>query len=98
MMDKILLVDALNMKAVAEAGCSFFKLSQELFKTGLMLPTAPYGAGPNVAASAITPGNAFGETRYGASINLVEGLEVVLPSGEITRVGSMAYADTDFGP
>jgi D-lactate dehydrogenase (cytochrome) len=98
LMDKILAIDPVNMKAVAEAGCSFFKLSQELFKVDLMLPTAPYGPGPNVAASAITPVNAFGETRYGPNINLVEGFEVVLPSGEITRVGSMAYADTEFGP
>ncbi len=98
LMDRILLIDRVNMKAVTEAGCSFFKLSQELFKTGLMLPTAPYGPGPNVAASAITPVNAYGETRYGANINLVEGFEVVLPSGEITHVGSMAYAGTDFGP
>jgi len=37
-------------------------------------------------------------TRYGPNIDLVEGFEVVLPSGEITRVGSMAYAETDFGP
>ncbi|MBI5441421.1 MAG: FAD-binding oxidoreductase, partial [Deltaproteobacteria bacterium] len=98
LMDRIVHLDPLNMQAIAEAGCSFFKLSQELFKVGLMLPTAPYGAGPNVAASAITPVNAFGETRYGANINLVEGFEVVLPTGEITRVGSMAYADTEFGP
>ena len=31
LMDKIILVDGANMKAVAEAGCSFFKLSQEIF-------------------------------------------------------------------
>jgi glycolate oxidase len=98
LMDKIILIDPVNMKAVAEAGCSFFKLSQEIFKNGLMLPTAPYGPGPSVAASAITPVNAFGETRYGPNINLVEGLEVVLSSGKIIRVGSMAYADSDFGP
>lgn len=98
LMDRIDLIDPVNMKAVAEAGCSFFKLSHELFKVDLMLPTAPYGPGPNVAASAIVPVNAFGETRYGANINLVEGFEVVLPTGEITRVGSMAYADTEFGP
>ncbi|HEY78593.1 MAG TPA: FAD-binding oxidoreductase [Dehalococcoidia bacterium] len=98
LMDRIILIDATNMKAVAEAGCSFFKLSQELFKNGLMLPTAAYGPGPSVAASAITPANGFGETRYGANINLVEGFEVVLPSGETIRVGSMAYADSDFGP
>ena len=98
LMDKIDLIDTTNMKAVAEAGCSFFKLSQELFKKGLMLPTAPYGPGPSVAASAITPVNAFGETKYGPNINLVEGFEVVLPTGKIIRVGSMAYADSDFGP
>jgi len=98
LMDRVILIDSTNMKAVAEAGCSFFKLSQELFKNGLMLPIAVYGPGPNVAASAITPPNGLGETRYGVNINLVEGLEVVLPSSEIIRVGSMAYADKDFGP
>ncbi len=98
LMDKITMVDVDNMKVIAEAGCSFFKLSQELFKNGLMLPTAEYGCGPNVAASAITPANGFGKTRYGPNIDLVEGFEVVLPSGEIIRVGSMAYADSDFGP
>lgn len=97
-MDKIIRIDVDEMKTVAEAGCSFFKLSQELFKNGLMLPTTEYGPGPNVAASAIQPVNAFGKTRYGRNIELVEGFEVVLPSGEITRVGSMAYADCDFGP
>jgi len=97
-MEKIILIDVENMKTIAEAGCSFFKLSQELFKRGLMLPTAEYGPGPSVAASAITPVNAFGKTRYGRNIDLVEGFEVVLPTGEIIRVGSMAYADSDFGP
>jgi glycolate oxidase len=97
-MERILRLDAENMKVVAEAGCSFFKLSQELFKKGLMLPIGGYGCGPNVAASAIDPCNGFGKTRYGPNIDLVEGFEVVLPSGEITRVGSMAYADSDFGP
>jgi FAD/FMN-containing dehydrogenase len=97
-MDDILLIDETNMKAVAEPGCSFFRLSQELFKKGMMLPTAEYGCGPNVAASAITPVQGFGKTRYGRNIDLVEGFEVVLPQGEITRIGSMAYMDTDFGP
>lgn len=98
LMDKIWLVDPVNMKAVADAGCSFFKLAQELFKQGMFLPTAAYGPGPSVAASAISPANGFGETRYGANINLVEGFEVVLASGEVVRVGSMAYYDTQMGP
>ncbi len=97
-MDKIIMIDPVGMKAVAEAGCSFFRLSQELFKKDMMLPTAEYGCGPNVAASAITPVNAFGKTRYGRNIDLVEGFEVVLPTGKIIRVGSMAYFESDFGP
>ncbi len=98
LMDKITLIDKENMKAVAEAGCSFFKLSQEVFKKGMILPTAEYGPGVNVAASALSPSNGFGKTRYGPNIELVEGFEVVLPSGEVAQIGSMAYAHTDFGP
>ena len=97
-MDKILEVDPVNMKAVAEAGASFFKLSQEVFKAGMMLPTTEYSCGPSVAASVLTPVVAIGKTRYGRNCDLVEGFEVVLPTGEICRVGSMAYADTEFGP
>lgn len=98
LMDRIVSIDTARLKAVAEAGCSFYTLSQELFKRGLMLPTPAYDCGPNVAASAITPANGFGKTKYGPNIDLVEGFEVVLPSGEIARVGAMAYSDTDFGP
>ncbi len=97
-LDKILMIDDVNMKAVTDAGCSFFKLSQELFKHDMMLPTTEYSPGPNVAASAITPVNAFGKTRYGRNCDLVEGFEVVLPTGEIARVGSLAYEDSAFGP
>jgi FAD/FMN-containing dehydrogenase len=98
LMEKIISINPDTLKAVAEPGCSFYKLSQELFKRGMMLPTPAYCNGPNVAASAIDPANGFGKTKYGPNIDLVEGFEVVLPSGEITRVGAMAYADMDFGP
>jgi hypothetical protein len=98
LMEKIISINPDTLKAVAEPGCSFYKLSQELFKKGMMLPTPAYCNGPNVAASAIDPANGFGKTKYGPNIDLVEGFEVVLPSGEITRVGAMAYADMDFGP
>lgn len=98
LMDKVISIDPVNYKAVAECGCSFFKLSQEIFKKGMMLPTTEYTCGPNVAASAITPVNAFGKTRYGRNCDLVEGFEVVLPNGEICAVGSLAYENTYFGP
>jgi glycolate oxidase len=98
LMDKIIKIDVDNMKAIAEAGCGFNKLAQELFKKGLMLPTPTYYCGASVAASAISPAIGLGDTRYGPNIDLVEGFEVVLPSGETIRVGSMAYVGSDFGP
>lgn len=98
LMDKILLIDEQNMKAVAESGCSFFKLAQELFKRNMLLPIAFYGPGPCVAASALTPPIGVGASRYGPNINLVEGLEVVLATGDVVRVGSMGYMETTFGP
>jgi FAD/FMN-containing dehydrogenase len=98
LMDKIISIDVENMKAVAEAGCSFYKLAQELFKKGLMLPTPTWYCGASLAGSALLPSNGIGKTRYGPDIDLVEGFEVVLPSGEVVNVGSMAYANTNFGP
>jgi hypothetical protein len=98
LMEKILSIDTTTLKAVVEPGCSFYKLAQELWKRGLHLPTPSYCNGPSVASSALLPATGHGKTRYGPLIDLVEGFEVVLPSGKITRVGAMAYADSDFGP
>ena len=97
-MDRIISIDPETLKAVVEPGCSFYRLAQELWNRGLHLPTPFYGPAASVASSAILPATGYGKTRYGPLIDLVEGFEVVLPSGEITRVGAMAYAHTDFGP
>lgn len=98
LMEKIISIDTETLKAVVEPGCSFYKLAQELWKKGLMLPTPSYCNGPSVASSAILPATGHGKTKYGPNIDLVEGFEVVLPSGKIARIGAMAYADMDFGP
>jgi hypothetical protein len=98
LMDRIISINTDTLKAVVESGCSFYQLAQELWKRGLHLPTPFYCNGPSVASSALLPCTGYGKTRYGPNIDLVEGFELVLPSGEITRIGAMAYADTDFGP
>jgi hypothetical protein len=97
-MDKILMIDPVTMKAIVEPGCSFYRFVQELWKMGLHLPTPFYGPAASVASSAILPATGYGKTKYGPLLDLVEGFEVVLPSGEIVRIGAMAYAHTDFGP
>lgn len=97
-MDKITHIDPVSMKAVAEAGASYFKLSQEVFKAGMMLPTTEYSCGPTVGGSIVAPVVAFGKTRYGRCCDTVDGLEVVLPDGKIVTLGSLAYEDSHFGP
>ena len=97
LMNKVLRIDGKNAKAVAEGGCSLFKLAYEIFKHDLILPIGEYGPAPTVASSAHNPTVGFGNTRYGQNSDLVEGLEVVLPTGDIVRVGSMAYDHTEFG-
>ena len=98
LMDNIVGIDVDSMKVVAEAGCSYYKMVNELFKKGLMLPHPCSVPGMSVAAAVINEGCGIGKTGFGTVTDLLEGLEVVLPSGEIIRVGSMAYAESDFGP
>lgn len=96
-LNKILKIDVANSKVIAEGGCSFFHLAHELFKKSLILPTSEFGPAVTVAATAQNPAVSFGKTRYGRNSQLVEGLEVVLPTGEVVNVGSMAYDHTSFG-
>ena len=96
-MNRIVSIDEVNGKAIAEGGCSFFHLAHELFKKGYILPTSEFGPAVTVAATAQNPAVSFGKTRYGRNSQLVEGLEVVLPNGEVVRVGSLAYEHTPFG-
>ena len=97
LLNKILLIDEKQAKVIVEGGCSFFKLVYELFKKGFILPTSEFGPAVSVAATAQNPAVCFGKTRYGRNNELVEGLEVVLPTGEVAKVGSIAYDHTEFG-
>lgn len=97
-MNKILKIDPVGMKTIAEAGCSYFKLNYEIFKQDMMLPITEFSPGPSVAGAGLLPACCFGSVKHGRPADLIEGLEVVLPTGEIVRMGSMAYADSEFGP
>lgn len=93
-MDKIIEINEENMVAVTEAGCSMYKLMYELNKRGLRFPIGPlYGSGPQAGGQ--VGDNAIGcfSCKYGTQGDLVVGLEVVLPTGEITTVGIGAYKE-----
>jgi glycolate oxidase len=89
-MNKLLAVDYLNRKAVVQPGYINLKLSHSISTKGYY-----YAPDPSSQATCTIGGN-VGENaggahclKYGVTTNHVLGLELVLPSGEIVRVGGV---------
>jgi glycolate oxidase len=91
-MDQILEVDEMNRYALIEAGVSQGKLRQYLKKHHPRLqhstPEAPPTA--TVTGNALIHGHGHISPRYGINSDMIAGMEVVLPTGEITRIGACA--------
>jgi len=89
-MDRILEIDEKNMYAVVEPGVIAATLQAETMKVGLNTHIAGSGCSCSVLASATSyfgsgPGNLYGGWFYD---NLL-GMEWVMPTGEIFRIGSL---------
>ena len=91
-MDRILEVDEINRYVVIEAGVSQGALQAYLKKNHPRFqhstPEAPPTA--TVTANALIHGHGHISPRYGINSDMIAGMEVVLPSGEITRIGACA--------
>lgn len=97
LMDKIIEIDEDNMVAVAEGGCSTYKLMLELDKRGLAFPVSPlYTTGPRIGAAVACNITGCHMTRFGRMGDNLTGLEAVLPTGEVVTLGSGAYPNTPF--
>lgn len=91
-MDKILEINEDNMVVVAEGGCSCNKILRECYNKGLLLPLGPeWQAAPQIGASINTNATGHYINKTGRLGDLVVGLEVVLPTGEVVTLGSGAY-------
>jgi len=92
-MEKILEIDEKNLVAVVEAGCTWFKLMEELRKKKLTYLSSEMG-GPamTIGGSIIKAGGGpYGTCKFGFHGQTdVLGLELVLPTGEIIKTGSWA--------
>lgn len=92
-MNRILEVDDRNMSVTVQPGVIWSTLNEELSKRGyrvpFMGPESAYGAtiGGSIALASMS---SQGVTESGGTFNQVLSLEVVLPTGEITRLGSDA--------
>jgi glycolate oxidase len=89
-MDKIIDVDEEGMYIVVEPGVTFGHIRKYLDEHHPNLRYTYPLASPfsSVMANAILQGLCDLSSRYGAMADFVNGLEVVLPTGEIVRAGS----------
>ncbi|KAL7273524.1 hypothetical protein RUND412_003619 [Rhizina undulata] len=85
-MNKVLKIDGENATCMVEPGVSYFKLYEEVQKSGHPLWIDPPDlAGGSVLGNAIDRG--VGYTPYGDHFGNHCGMEVVLPNGELLRTG-----------
>jgi len=95
-MDKILEVNEVDMYALVEPGVTFghMKAYLEEHHPDLMYTYAFSPPTTGVITNSLLQGLDNLSFRYGAASNWVQGLEVVLGTGEIVRVGSCAVSDS----
>lgn len=92
LMNRLIEIDEDNMVVIAETGCTMNLLNDELDKRGLAFPIRPWFS-PNMHIGAYIINNGTGDfgAAHGRAGDHVRGLEVVLPTGEIMKLGSWAY-------
>ncbi len=92
-MDQIIQIDEESHYAVIEPGVSHAKFATELYKYGLRWswPVGPPSA--SVSSNAISHGIGGLSGRYGLNSEEITSMEVVLPTGELVRVGSCAIQE-----
>ncbi len=87
-MNKILKVDKENLTATVEPGVVLMDLTLRLAKDGLFFPPDPQSF-LGATLGGVIAENAGGPAcvKYGVTKQYILGLEVVLPSGEVARLG-----------
>jgi len=92
-MNRIIEIDAESHYAVIEPGVSHGQLAEALYKHNLRFgwPVGPPSA--SVASCAISHGIGGLNARYGLNSQEITSMEVVLPTGELVRVGSCAIQE-----
>ncbi len=92
-MNKIIRIDAESHYAIIEPGVSHAKFATELYKHNLRWswPVGPPSASSSSCAISHGIGGLSG--RYGLNSEEITSMEVVLPTGELVRVGSCAVQE-----
>ena len=95
-MDRIIKLDAKNMYAVVEPYVTFASLQAEAMKVGLYYPGLPAGSQASVLANISWHGAYCSSWITGLGANMLLDFELVLPTGEILRSGSVSQTGSDW--
>ena len=85
--NKILEVDRENLMVTAEAGVRLMDLYREIEKDGLFFPPHPGDETAMIGGVIATNAGGSRAVKYGTLRQFLRGIEVVLPQGEILRIG-----------
>ncbi|MBW2039448.1 MAG: FAD-binding oxidoreductase [Deltaproteobacteria bacterium] len=93
-MDKIIEVNEINRYAVVEAGVSQAVLKSYLEKNYPHLQHSTPEAPPTVTVvgNALIQGHGHLSPRYGINSEMINGMEVVLPTGDVCKIGSCSIS------
>ena len=87
-MNRLLELDAPNLTVKVEAGMNHAELQRELTRHGLYFPLEPADVeSATIGGSLATNSNGPGRLAYGTARDLVLGVTVVIPSGEVIHAG-----------
>ncbi|HHE41579.1 MAG TPA: FAD-binding protein, partial [Dehalococcoidia bacterium] len=86
-LDRIEEVDEDNLMVVAEAGVTLAQLLEAVESRGLLFPPHPGDEGAQLGVLVACNAGGTRAVKYGIVRNYVKGLEVVLPTGEVVRMG-----------
>ncbi len=85
-MNRVWEIDTKNMMAVVDAGVSLHDFYQAIEGSGLFFPPHPGDEGATIGGVIATNAGGARAVKYGVIRNFVRGIEVVLPTGEITNI------------
>jgi len=84
-------IDKENLMAVAEAGVTLETLSKSANDAGLFFPLHPGDETSQIGGLVATNAGGARAIKHGVMRNYVKGMEVVLPTGEILRLGGKLH-------